>query len=348
MKLKSILINGMFGQYDSQLDLSKGGLTFIHSPNGTGKSAFLRIVSLAFSGDEEGLADMNFQRMVATFEDGFVLFLEKESDGGFTAAMRKNEISEEIPLDELPGVLGVLHMPPDRNIITMSDGHMAPAVEVYTMEFADRFASWEGAGDIHAAPMETDMTDGELIELCKDLKARVDFIRGAGMEVNLPSDLKFPPNRFDVSKNRLEYAGLAHAVGKFTDGAYGFAESVSTYLDIVNGLFVGKRLTVGDGRVRVITDDGEVLKLSKLSSGEKQVIVVFYRLLFHTKPGDLVIIDEPEISLHIVWQHRVSDLLVEIGKLKDLQIIAATHSPQMIHDKWDLAKEMRMERVQVR
>jgi len=45
------------------------------------------------------------------------------------------------------------------------------------------------------------------------------------------------------------------------------------------------------------------LKLTDLSSGEQQEVVMLYELLFCVQPGTLVLIDEPELSLHVVWQH---------------------------------------------
>jgi len=74
------------------------------------------------------------------------------------------------------------------------------------------------------------------------------------------------------------------------------------------------------------------------------LMVIFYNLLFHASPGSLVVIDEPEISLHISWQQKMGSILIDIARLRDLQMIVATHSPQIVHDKWDMANELRVER----
>jgi len=88
-------------------------------------------------------------------------------------------------------------------------------------------------------------------------------------------------------------------------------------------------------------DNGTALQLSRLSSGEKQILIMFYILLFHATPGSLVIVDEPEISLHVSWQQKLADLFLNICRVRNLQMIVATHSPQIIHDKWDLTVELR-------
>lgn len=84
------------------------------------------------------------------------------------------------------------------------------------------------------------------------------------------------------------------------------------------------------------TDKGKVLNLNELSSGEQHEVVLLYELIFKTKAGILVLIDEPEISLHITWQKEFLDDLLRIIKLRDFQVLIATHSPSIINDRWDL------------
>ena len=85
-----------------------------------------------------------------------------------------------------------------------------------------------------------------------------------------------------------------------------------------------------------VTQDGETLPLSALSSGEQHELVLLYQLLFKTRSNSLVLIDEPEISLHIAWQQEFLQDLHEITRLSPFDILIATHSPDIIHDRWDL------------
>lgn len=86
--------------------------------------------------------------------------------------------------------------------------------------------------------------------------------------------------------------------------------------------------------------NGKLIPIDSLSSGEKQVV---YRGCFLLKDvnathGALVFIDEPEISLHPLWQKRILDYYKHIFTDKDgnqtSQIFAVTHSPFVIHNKW--------------
>lgn len=91
-----------------------------------------------------------------------------------------------------------------------------------------------------------------------------------------------------------------------------------------------------------ITCNGEKIPLECLSSGEKNDIIMFYELIFNCKQGDIVLIDEPEISLHISWQEEYIDRLLEICKMNSLQAIIATHSPNIINDHTDLIARSNM------
>ena len=75
------------------------------------------------------------------------------------------------------------------------------------------------------------------------------------------------------------------------------------------------------------------MPLAKLSSGEQHELVLLYELLFKVKPGSLILIDEPELSLHVAWQKQVLRDLREVTKLVPLDLLIATHSPQVIADR---------------
>lgn len=86
----------------------------------------------------------------------------------------------------------------------------------------------------------------------------------------------------------------------------------------------------------IITVDGKPLDLECLSSGEKNDIVMFFNLIFNSRKGGIVLVDEPEISLHIEWQEEYLDCLISICELNKLQAIVATHSPNIVNGHFEL------------
>ncbi len=90
---------------------------------------------------------------------------------------------------------------------------------------------------------------------------------------------------------------------------------------------------------KTIKDDEE-LRLTELSSGEQQEVVILYELLFNTSQETLVLIDEPEISLHVAWQKEFLNDLMKIKDIRNINIALATHSPQIINSNWDLVVDL--------
>jgi predicted ATPase len=162
----------------------------------------------------------------------------------------------------------------------------------------------------------------------------------------MPAGYRFPPSRFEIMRYRKDYEELAFSIEEYVKKYYELSESTIVYLDIVNDLLVNKGVYINESNIlSVRMDNGTALPLDKLSSGEKQILMMFYLLLFEAKHGSLVIIDEPEISLHIGWQQKLGKVFSDISRLRDLHVVVATHSPQVIHDNWDLSVELRAENV---
>lgn len=76
----------------------------------------------------------------------------------------------------------------------------------------------------------------------------------------------------------------------------------------------------------------EVLTPYQLSSGEKQMLVILLTVLVEDGEHYALIMDEPEISLHIDWQQRLINLIRQLNP--NAQIILSTHSPALIMDGW--------------
>lgn len=91
------------------------------------------------------------------------------------------------------------------------------------------------------------------------------------------------------------------------------------------------------------TSTGKSLELSELSSGEQHEVVLLYELIFNVQENILVLIDEPEISLHVTWQKAFLDDLLRIVKIQNIQVIIATHSPAIINSRWDLVYNLEKE-----
>ncbi|MBP3978493.1 AAA family ATPase [Microbacterium sp. BLY] len=109
--------------------------------------------------------------------------------------------------------------------------------------------------------------------------------------------------------------------------------------EIVNTRLLRKKLrvTAREGLVVRRSDDDRTIGLDALSSGEQHEIILMFDLLFNVPEGAMVLIDEPEISLHVVWQLAFIPDVQRIAELSGFRFVVATHSPQIINDDWDKA-----------
>lgn len=82
------------------------------------------------------------------------------------------------------------------------------------------------------------------------------------------------------------------------------------------------------------------VKLTQLSSGEKQIVSLFSKLYLESEDKNIVIIDEPELSLSINWQQM---LLPDIMRSQNCSfLLTVTHSPFIFENEFDMdAEEIR-------
>lgn len=119
-------------------------------------------------------------------------------------------------------------------------------------------------------------------------------------------------------------------------------ERVELFTNIVNGHFVFKGIEVNqiEGFSAYDYSTGNQIRLADLSSGEQHMLVLVYELLFVVEEGAVILIDEPELSLHVGWQREFINDIIRIQSVRNIQFIIATHSPQIIDDHWHTVREL--------
>jgi predicted ATP-binding protein involved in virulence len=111
------------------------------------------------------------------------------------------------------------------------------------------------------------------------------------------------------------------------------SEPKKKFQDLMDDLFsnTGKKIIRTENEIR-FTQIGETLVPYQLSSGEKQMLAILLTVLIEDNKNCVLFMDEPEVSLHIDWQQRLIDLILELNP--NVQIILTTHSPAVIMNGW--------------
>jgi len=257
----------------------------------------------------------------------------------------------------------LLNFVPNRSSRTYYAPSMLPTVSAYSDELAksmrDKFTEYGTTSQsldrtfpvrVVKQQPSSDLTEEQLRHQLNDLEATRSRLIEVGL-LNKDENLDFqiqPEAIDDNTKNILSVyvEDVEKKLSVFND----IANKIDLLKKIINNKFSYsyKQINFNKEKGFVFTarydpssTDSKTLSPADLSSGEQHELVLLYELLFKVKPGSLVLIDEPELSLHVGWQVQFLKDLQEITKLADLDILMATHSPDIIQDRWDLTVELK-------
>jgi len=108
----------------------------------------------------------------------------------------------------------------------------------------------------------------------------------------------------------------------------------NVFIETMNRLFKQTDKVIdSDENERVIFRQGNtILAPYQLSSGEKQILIILMKVLLQNNKPAILIMDEPEISMHLEWQEELIDMITQLNE--NVQIIIATHSPGIMMKGW--------------
>lgn len=188
-----------------------------------------------------------------------------------------------------------------------------------------------------------DYTYDQLNEELSDLNEKRKFLSATGLVADaLDSELAIIQNEHNdlIITSMKQYVEDSKKKLKPYEE---LAQKINLFMQIISNRFKHKRIKISkeDGLtftsiINDINNKPIEINLTKLSSGEQHELVLFYKLIFNSTPGDLVLIDEPELSLHISWQNQFIKDLLQVAKINKFNAIIATHSPDIISSNWDL------------
>jgi predicted ATP-dependent endonuclease of OLD family len=111
-------------------------------------------------------------------------------------------------------------------------------------------------------------------------------------------------------------------------------KKISNLFSAINHLFTNTHKTIEiDSTNNIVFRSGEdVIQLEQLSSGEKQLLIILFKVFLMDEKPNILLMDEPEISLHISWQQELIKTIRHLNP--NCQLIIATHSPSIFGKGW--------------
>lgn len=138
---------------------------------------------------------------------------------------------------------------------------------------------------------------------------------------------------FQVNQSNRIVALFTDADPQAQQKAAAIAQEKAHFQDLVDELFepTGKRIDRNSNEIFFHQADERITPYL-LSSGEKQILIILLTVLVEDRQPTVLLMDEPEISLHVEWQQRLLELILDLNP--NAQIIVTTHSPALIMSGW--------------
>lgn len=182
----------------------------------------------------------------------------------------------------------------------------------------------------------------ELHDKLNALKERIDGFK----QLNLISNMELLDYSLENDQSYQEYKKVMSLyvddMNEKMDMFEVLYQKISLYKRIVtNKVLSEKSIDFGEDGLKITNVNGRELNdLHKLSSGEQNLLILYFNLIFKSNKKTILMIDEPENSLHVAWQCKMLDDYIKMSDTTGCQIILATHSPTFIDGKWNLTTDL--------
>jgi len=372
--LQKIEINNLFNLYSYSIDLvNKDGypIRFLTGPNGYGKTTLLDLIYSLLSGNLEKVFSIPFQSLRMYFDDLCVSVLKTETflqddysderrlvERVVTTRIERNgQLLQEqkvINPEEMGGALALFLNTLDtfyltdkrimrlstsyvrqKDFATMADTLQQCASRLPRELFSDSAFHWS-ITDFEAS--DTPMAEDEYEAFKNRINPRIERLRRVGV---IEGEFKWLVYTKATAYWMKSYMQLMDTELPRVEKS---AEKLLLFAELVDKAgFVNKRLRMDKQcGFQFYTNESnpKPLLFEHLSSGECHLLLQLYALVFEAPEGALVLLDEPELSMHMYWQLHYSKLIAQLAKQRNLQCVVATHSPQILEGVWSHAVDL--------
>lgn len=323
--IKNIKITNLFDEKDIFWELGK--VNVLVGKNGLGKSTILKLINSAIT--------QTPSEELSLCEEIIINLCNEEK-----VSARKNHVvdikfikfamSKISDSDEFSKIFEMA-IEKSGNKRNLDNAKLAQTKDYVLKEFAERFSKVSEKID--------GKTDGQ-INVGKDFpsysfeestkKMTTEFVSTVNMSANSVNILTTSSGK---STTLLDFE-MKSEIERLNSNELNKKELQKKLTSALNNLFeeTDKTVCFVEDKIEISLRNGKKIDYQNLSSGERQVIFIFLKIINGGVNNSLILMDEPEISLHLSWQEK---LLSEIVRVNDTsQIIIVTHSPAIVMNGW--------------
>ncbi|MFT5163373.1 MAG: ABC-type cobalamin/Fe3+-siderophores transport system ATPase subunit, partial [Alteromonadaceae bacterium] len=324
--VKRVMIKGLFGKKD--VDWTLGDVNVLVGQNGSGKSTILRVIYDTLRAVNSPTNDFDH---LAEISISFTNGEDISCDG------------RDISRNRIMAIIGSRIM----------EGNLPTADEKELSELLARVESKKASVHVHfSGSIMTGEVGAKATKLLQTMyveylstfdmmlltKKEYDEISGE-LFTQLDLELEREINRLTQYQLALSNQTLTQAstVASGNDVAAIRASNfsrVNQFEQALNTMFNpnDKRFVISENGVVEVYYYDDAIPLTALSSGEKQLILILLRVVNTSDKPTILLLDEPEISLHLSWQESLIKTIKSINE--QCQLIIVTHSPALVMNGW--------------
>ena len=309
MKIKELFVEKLYGKYDFNWTFDDR-VNILAGRNGSYKSTLLSIIAHICRAEH---VDNDLNRVRIRFTDDLVATFQKMSlNSTLDTPQKKEDFLKKI--QQTHPEMNIPENDYDKIKIILAHFHASKGeTRIEEEAFKDMIKlSFISTFDV---VRETKQDESQLDAILKDLQVEYGYYL---------SDLAKQVGDFVASNGSMTMGDLS-AINQNKD----------EFIAIVNEVLAETKKVIDPKESKLtFTQEGTEKKLSvkDLSSGEKQMLIILLTVLLQKREEYIVIMDEPEISLHIHWQYSLIDYLLRLNP--NAQFILSTHSPSIFGKGW--------------
>ena len=343
--LESITIKKLFGLFDYHIKFDTvENITILTGPNGYGKTTILNIIYHFFNRNSEYFQKLNFASITFYFQNQKTVELKKGEHNVFNEILQTKvylikeqrlikPVLENIETDDKSGKDKKTFL----NTIELYAEELKKLIEEKQLEAYQIAQKLDSSFPKRLIEAKTVVDEPIFKKRFAELKDKQSKLQQFGIAT---SAQEIPDYNVESAKVLSVYLNDSEEKLKIYDD---LLDKIELFVNIINQkdfAFKSIQISSNKGFSFYQNKQQQELSLTDLSSGEQQEVVLLYELLFKTTANTLILIDEPEISLHVLWQKAFIDDLQKIAAIKKINFLVSTHSPQIINNHWDLTRDL--------
>jgi len=332
MKIKKLSVKKLWDKYNFDIEFNEQ-VTILIGKNGSGKTTILNLLDELLSNGEKN-NNYKFDKIKLQFNNDNLISAEQKEFNIIDEMKKNNNISKD--------KIKLLFKELEKDILKKIDNDKNS--KYIPISLAKKIDSKSKIDYLFLSTFDMEIKNEELVHKHydnSDIKTELDVLlndlitkfklyqlklKEKVEKINQEFDTKLVEYARDENLNLLKDKLLEK--NKNINIIY---NNRDIFKNKINEFFknTGKSIKLDENNSIIFKlDDKNSLTPYQLSSGEKQILIIMLSIMLLDNKPTIILMDEPEISLHVEWQMIFIKTLLELNS--NLQIIIATHSPDII------------------